>query len=324
MIRRKPKVFISYAHSDRGILEILLARLSPNYEPVIDEIGIREADSFPLTVRRLIDTSDMIIALGTENFMESTWCKQEVEYAIAVNKIYMPVIIGDIDPSAVPRWFTGMEREIVYLVLSADSDFSELIPALIRLTQRAPVRTTVLVGITTIFLGVLPILLSLIIRSHLGMADSYVQRLQVNIEALNERIAGDGSMSSMVTKRKFGKEGIVYLYHYESVSGVLIVRDKFKNGLLNERRYFENDSEIGKDTFTVLKKIVPGKDKEPALSIIKRREIFEGGQLKVEEVFDAVGNLISKRSLERGEGSHTLLTDISSSVYPPMMLIFRY
>jgi hypothetical protein len=88
------RVFISYAHIDRGIVENLDEHLREmGFDPVWDR-DIRAGDRFDDAIRRQIARAHLFMPLITVNSRESHWVHQEIGYALGINVPVIPVSLG--------------------------------------------------------------------------------------------------------------------------------------------------------------------------------------------------------------------------------------
>lgn len=105
-VRRRSKLFISYARKDQVLATHIFNRLSKyDYDVFIDYNNINVGDIFAFSIKNAIKSSvsnGYIIALLTENGLQSEWVNHEIKYAREYDKVHkpggqsiIPVVIGD-------------------------------------------------------------------------------------------------------------------------------------------------------------------------------------------------------------------------------------
>ena len=90
------RIFISYAHTDRVMVERLDAFLADmGLQPVWDR-GLRPGRAFDDEIRRQIARAHIFMPLITPNSRESRWVHQEIGYALGIDVPVVPVALGSI------------------------------------------------------------------------------------------------------------------------------------------------------------------------------------------------------------------------------------
>ena len=320
MIRkRRVRVFISYSREDRKSIDSLFEWLLKNgCDPVIDEEGIKEGDKLNAKLKAMIDGCDGFLAFGTASYMRSLWCKKEVQYACNSRKEYLPVLFEPLVKEEIAEWFTrsdSLEGEVVYGECF-NQEFGFLKSFLRRLSERKPIRiqNVVLLGIVLLF--ILPAMVSWTIRERVGQANAEIQELQAWIEKVNRDIDSRPTVESLVRGTHDSKTSYTIEYR-NAASAELIGRDSYLDGQLNMRQYFLNEREVGVDTI-----LIAGAP-DGSLSLRKKRVIYiqsEKGMI-IQEIFDSIGNLVSKRAGNKSndESKWKRYTDVGRSVYPPVL-----
>lgn len=110
-VRRRSKLFISYARKDRTLATHIFNRLSKyDYDVFIDYNNINGGDNFAFSIQNAIKCSvenGHIIALLSKNGLHSEWVNHEVKYARKYDKAHnpggqsiIPIVIGDNIPDS--------------------------------------------------------------------------------------------------------------------------------------------------------------------------------------------------------------------------------
>src|SRR5690348_2764581 len=82
--------FLSYSHKDRGTAQKLVAALSDEHFEVWWDDGddrIRVGTPIDIKLEAVIDKASFFLALVTENFKKSDWCRHELAYALSSPRI---------------------------------------------------------------------------------------------------------------------------------------------------------------------------------------------------------------------------------------------
>lgn len=105
-VRRRTKLFISYARQDHDLASVIYRRLSKyDYEVFVDFESLIGGEAFAIRIKNEIESavdSGCIIALLTENGIKSQWVNKKIEYARGYDRInnvtqssIIPIIVGD-------------------------------------------------------------------------------------------------------------------------------------------------------------------------------------------------------------------------------------
>lgn len=86
------KVFISYCRKDKEFVKRLTMALEPHCEIWIDFEDIPLASDWWVEVQRGIEQAEYFISIISSNYIASVICKDEVEYAVSLNKRLLPVV----------------------------------------------------------------------------------------------------------------------------------------------------------------------------------------------------------------------------------------
>lgn len=107
-------VFISYSRADSAYMQRLGAGLRSRGKDVwVDVDGIRDAELFPLALRRAIETSDAFVFVISPEAVRSPFCEQEVAHARELNKRIVPLALRPVSDEELPgeiRFATGFRR----------------------------------------------------------------------------------------------------------------------------------------------------------------------------------------------------------------------
>ncbi|MBT9312740.1 toll/interleukin-1 receptor domain-containing protein [Leptothoe kymatousa] len=128
------QVFLAYAQADAAVMHTIRHSLQRQALTVwTNQTDIATGDAFKRAVARGIEEADTLVYLLSPDSLKSQYCQQELDYAIALNKRIVPVLVRPL-PGAVPH---GPLGELQYIDLTdnvapADygSDESALIKAL--------------------------------------------------------------------------------------------------------------------------------------------------------------------------------------------------
>ncbi len=94
-----PFAYVSYSHLDKELICPILRQIQiDSYRFWCDE-GIYVDKKWDETIAEKIDTSEIFLALITDNYLESGNCKDELNYARDLNKEILLIFLQDITPS---------------------------------------------------------------------------------------------------------------------------------------------------------------------------------------------------------------------------------
>lgn len=309
-LRRRVKVFVSYSHQDRALRDALVGWLQRNgCDPRFDaeRHGIAPGKPLPLSVVKIIDRCEVFLGIGTTSFMRSSWCEEEVAYARSVGMHYLPVLCEPLPSTEIAPWFQGTGTVAVRYAECFSGDFAPLTLVVSAFSEREPAELSLAVLLLFFFLIGVPILGSWMIRQWIGRADREIRDLQGWVEELNR---------NLVEGRKYVAVCRDYSIEYQDPnSGEIVARDAFRSGRINRRLFYRVGREVANDSILFEKTY----GDTPSLS--KRREIYPQGRetgVLIEETFDSIGNLVTKRVRRPGGSGPTSYADIGVSIYPPL------
>lgn len=320
-MKRRIKIFVSYSHADKALARQLAAWLQQNgCEPLVDERKIKPSHVLNATLTDMIDRSDGCIALGTANLMKSNWCQQEVEYALLKQKKYLPCLLEPVDKADWAKWFTqagSLKGEIV-VANCLRSNFEALEEFIKLLRERQPVKPVTVVLLSSIFLCIIPILISWTIHDRVGKANRHIRELQQWIQQLNSDIdtrhSGNRSIGMVLDP-----QDPTQINYVDAQSGDVLAKDYCAAGKLSRRIFFQNGQEVGNDSFEILTSASDSLATSGQVSLIKKRQIYPQGinGFVIEETFDSTGKLISKQARASQQDEWERYGDTGSSLYPP-------
>ena len=110
-------VFVSYSRRDGEFVRRLAEALGERgKEAWVDVEGIRDAEVFPAVLRAAIEESDGFVFVVSPDSVASSYCEQEVEHALELNKRIVPLLLRPVDDHLVPdgvrvrNWVPFVER----------------------------------------------------------------------------------------------------------------------------------------------------------------------------------------------------------------------
>ncbi len=98
-----PDVFLSYSRRDSEFVARLAEGLKVRGKDVWFDIdGIRDAELFPLALRRAIEGSDAFVFVISPESVASAFCEQEVAHAAELNKRIVPLVLRVVPDEQIP------------------------------------------------------------------------------------------------------------------------------------------------------------------------------------------------------------------------------
>ena len=89
------KVFISYSTKDLELVNNIQQSLNiPDVSVFVARYSIPIGDRNLPEIEKAIDDCDLFVVLWTQNSHESDWVKQEIGYAVAKNKWFLPIVMN--------------------------------------------------------------------------------------------------------------------------------------------------------------------------------------------------------------------------------------
>ena len=99
-----PDVFVSYSRRDTDFVRRVTASLEEHGKtPWLDTQGIADGEVFPQALRTAIEESDAFLFVITPASVASTYCEQEVDYALSLQKRIVPVLRQAVPDPEVPE-----------------------------------------------------------------------------------------------------------------------------------------------------------------------------------------------------------------------------
>lgn len=130
----RQNVFISYASKDKPWAEWFRERLIKHGFHVSTEASVLAAPSFIVELKRTIEKSDVMLAVMSPNYFQSTWCQQETAIAAATK---VPIIPALVEPCEVE----GLLQYYNWADLTSDRDRG--LSAVIEAAKHLPALPTV-------------------------------------------------------------------------------------------------------------------------------------------------------------------------------------
>jgi WD40 repeat protein len=97
-------VFVSYSRRDSDFVARLSAALHDRGKEVwVDTAGIRDAEVFPAALRTAIESSDGFVFVITPDSVASTFCVEEVDHALELNKRIVPLACRPVEDDRIPE-----------------------------------------------------------------------------------------------------------------------------------------------------------------------------------------------------------------------------
>ena len=123
MPRAEPKVFLSFAKSDDLFVRRLRAALTEQVPGIqfFSEHQMTPGDDWADMLKRMIDSSDVVIVVVSAKTTSSSWTGFELGFALQSFKRIIPVLRGD------PSKISPVLRTLTYIDFRDDKRFDELI-----------------------------------------------------------------------------------------------------------------------------------------------------------------------------------------------------
>lgn len=129
----KNQVFISYAQRDRLWAEWLGDRLAKHgFRIWTDTTSVPIGASFIAELNKMIEKSDVLLAILSPSYFESAWCQQETAAAAASKVPIIPVLVE-------PCEVQGFLRNYNWADLTSDRDSG--LRAVIQAAESLPVQS---------------------------------------------------------------------------------------------------------------------------------------------------------------------------------------
>ncbi|MDE5770320.1 MAG: toll/interleukin-1 receptor domain-containing protein, partial [Ruminococcus sp.] len=91
------KIFVSHSKKDNDLYSMVANMLVKHGYIVIDSVSIGIGEKWIDKVKQELNSSDCLIALITENYLNSSWNSTELGYAVLNMKIHvLPVLLNNI------------------------------------------------------------------------------------------------------------------------------------------------------------------------------------------------------------------------------------
>lgn len=129
----KNQVFISHAWKDRHWAEWLGERLAGQaFRVWTDATSVPPGESFIAELNKMIEKSDVVLAILSPSYFQSAWCQQETAAAAASKVPIIPVLVE-------PCEVQGFLRNYNWADLTSDRDGG--LRAVIQAAERLPAQS---------------------------------------------------------------------------------------------------------------------------------------------------------------------------------------
>ncbi len=131
----KPKVFLSYANSDREFAERLTSQLQGlGSSLLVDRINLRHGEHILSALRSQIAAADFLVLLLSPAALESEWVQRELEYAVSkeLRQRSITVVPVKVQPCHVPGYLAAWE------IVDATRSVERAVTKLANLLRAAP------------------------------------------------------------------------------------------------------------------------------------------------------------------------------------------
>jgi len=93
--RKRPKVFISYAHNDSEFVMKLVGDLmAMEVGPIVDQLELRVGDDIRSAIDNMIERCDFFLMVISNDMARSNWAKKELDQATSRKKKILPVVLA--------------------------------------------------------------------------------------------------------------------------------------------------------------------------------------------------------------------------------------
>jgi hypothetical protein len=104
------QVFLSYADEDRAMMEKIRNSLRRKSITVwTNKTDIQTGEAFDEAIKRGIEQADNLVFLLSPESVNSTYCQQELDLALLLNKRIIPILVREIDPNQVPSALRSLQ-----------------------------------------------------------------------------------------------------------------------------------------------------------------------------------------------------------------------
>ena len=120
-----PYVFVSYAHADSEVvLPIIASLVCEGYRVWYDD-GIQAGSSFPTYIANRLHDCSCLLAFISKSWVASGWCRNEVGYALDLNKAVLPVYLNGVELPRDLRMRLGDVQALLWHAYTTDEEFNE-------------------------------------------------------------------------------------------------------------------------------------------------------------------------------------------------------
>lgn len=129
-----PYLFISYRHADRQRVVPVLDALNAGGLLYWIDTGLHAGDEWDTVLEERIRDCTAVMAMTSQSYVGSKYCRREVKYADVLNKPILPVLL---EPVSLAEGLHMLFQQYQIFDASADSDFEPLIADILRLIRTA-------------------------------------------------------------------------------------------------------------------------------------------------------------------------------------------
>ncbi len=113
------QVFLSYAQEDQAVMRKIRNSLRrEGFTVWTNTTDIQTGEAFEKAILRGIEQADNLVYLLSPDSLQSSFCQQELNYALSLNKRVIPVLVTATDPQVVPT----VLRELHYIDLTDNAE----------------------------------------------------------------------------------------------------------------------------------------------------------------------------------------------------------
>ncbi len=131
----KPKVFLSYANSDKEFADRLSSQLRKVESSLfLDLVNLPHGKQILSGMRSQISSADILVLLLSPNALESEWVQRELEYAVSkeLRQRSITVVPLMVRPSRLPEYLSA------WTIIDATRDFETAVGKLAKLLEVTP------------------------------------------------------------------------------------------------------------------------------------------------------------------------------------------
>ena len=137
MVKPRPKVFISYSHTDESFVRMLLSDVEDLGISTWIDLKLKVGDSLILSISDAIHTADYLIACLSKASVKSNWVQKELAIAMTLGinskRVFvLPLLLNGIDVSDIPTFLI----DALYADFREPSQYDHAVNRLIQRVRR--------------------------------------------------------------------------------------------------------------------------------------------------------------------------------------------